>query len=70
MAPVPDTLIKFEGDTYRDAIAKMWTDPAVNDVEKTMKEIDDKYNEALKAVDPATLALYKLPEGVTVERTK
>lgn len=70
MAPVPDTLIQFEGDTYRDAIAKMWTDPAVNDVEKTMKEIDDKYNEALKAVDPATLALYKLPEGVTVERTK
>lgn len=70
MAPVPDTLIKFEGDTYRDAIAKIWTDPAVNDVETIMKEIDDKYNEALKAVDSATLALYKLPDGVTLERSK
>lgn len=70
MAPVPDTLIQFEGVTYRDAIANMWTDPALNDVESVMKEIDDKYNAALSEVDAATLALYKLPEGVTVERTR
>ncbi len=70
MAPVPDTLIQFEGETYRDAIANMWTDPAVNDVEKTMKAIDEKYNAALAQVDPATLALYKLSDGVTIERTK
>ncbi len=70
MAPVPDTLIQFEGLTYREAIANMWTDPALNDVEKTMKEIDDKYNAALAKVDPATLALYKLADGVTIERSK
>ena len=70
MAPVPDTLIQFEGLTYREAIANMWTDPALNDVEKTMKEMDDKYNAALANVDPATLALYKLSGGVSIERTK
>lgn len=70
MAPVPDTLIQFEGVTYREAIANMWTDPALNDVEAVMKEIDDKYNAALAKVDPATLALYKLPAGVVIERTK
>ncbi len=70
MAPVPDTLIQFEGITYREAIANMWTDPAVNDVEKTMKEIDEKYNTALTEVHPATLELYKLPDSVTIERSK
>lgn len=69
MAPVPDTLIKFEGDTYRDAIAKIWTDPALNDVESIMAEIDAKYNAALQQVDPALVELYRLPEGVTVERS-
>ncbi len=70
MAPVPDTLIQFEGVTYREAIANMWTDPALNDVDTIMKEIDDKYNAALAKVDPATLALYKLSDGVKIERTK
>lgn len=70
MAPVPDTLIQFEGDTYRDAISKIWTDPPVNDVETIMAEIDAKYNAALAEVDPAILELYRLPEGVTVERTQ
>jgi multiple sugar transport system substrate-binding protein len=70
MAPVPDTLIQFEGTTYREAIANIWTDPALNDVETTMKEIDDKYNAALAAVDTAKIDLYKLSEGVTTERTK
>ncbi|NLO10699.1 MAG: extracellular solute-binding protein [Clostridiales bacterium] len=70
MAPVPDTLIQFEGDTYRDAISKMWTDPAVNDVETIMAEIDAKYNAALEKVDSAKLDLYRLPDGVTVERTR
>lgn len=69
MAPVPDTLIQFEGDTYRDAISKIWTDPALNDVEGIMAEIDAKYNAALEKVDPAILDLYRLPEGVTVERS-
>lgn len=70
MAPVPDTLIQFEGDTYRDAISKMWTDPAVNDVEAIMADIDAKYNAALEKVEADKLALYALPDGVTVERTK
>lgn len=70
MAPVPDTLIQFEGDTYRDAISKMWTDPEVNDVETIMAEIDAKYNAALEKVDAATLELYRLPDGVIVERTR
>jgi multiple sugar transport system substrate-binding protein len=70
MAPVPDTLIQFEGDTYRDAISKMWTDPAVNDVEAIMADIDAKYNTALEKVEAAKLGLYALPDGVTVERTK
>ncbi len=70
MAPVPDTLIKFEGLTYRDAIANMWTDPALNDVAAAMKEIDDKYNAALADIDAATLALYELPANVSIERTK
>ena len=70
MAPVPDTLIQFEGDTYRDAISNIWTDPSVNDVETIMADIDAKYNAALAEVDPAILELYRLPEGVTVERTQ
>jgi multiple sugar transport system substrate-binding protein len=47
----------------------MWTDPAVNDVEKIMADIDAKYNAALADVDPALVDLYVLPEGVTAERT-
>ncbi len=70
MAPVPDTLIQFEGDTYRDAISKMWTDPKVNDVETIMADIDAKYSTALEKVDAATLELYRLPDGVTVERSR
>lgn len=70
MAPVPDTLITIEGATYRETIANIWTDPKANDVEKIMAEVDEKYNKALQKVDPAKLNLYKLPAGVTVERSK
>ena len=70
MAPVPDTLITVEGATYRDAIANIWTDPEINDVEAIMAEIDEKYNAALEKVDPATLDLYRLPEGLSIERSK
>jgi multiple sugar transport system substrate-binding protein len=70
MAPVPDTLITVEGSTYREAIANMWTDPKVDDVAAVMADVDARYNAALKNVDPATLDLYKLKDGVTVERTK
>lgn len=69
MAPVPDTLIQFEGETYREAIANMWTDPALNDVDAVMGEIDEKYNKALEEIDQAMIDLYELPEGVVVERT-
>ena len=40
MAPVPDTLIQFEGETYREAIANCVDDPALNDVDAVMGEID------------------------------
>ena len=69
MAPVPDTLIQFEGETYREAIANMWTDPALNDVDAVMGAIDEKYNKALGELDQDMIDLYELPEGVTVERT-
>ena len=69
MPPVPDTLIQFEGETYREAIANMWTDPAVNDVAAKLAEIDEKYNKALGEVDQAIVDLYVLPEGVTAERS-
>ena len=69
MPPVPDTLIQFEGETYREAIANMWTDPAVNDVAAKLAEIDEKYNKALGEVDQALVDLYVLPEGVTAEKS-
>ena len=69
MPPVPDNYIQFEGVTYREAIANIWTDPAVNDVEKIMAEIDAKYNAALSEIDPDIVDLYKLPEGVTPVRS-
>ena len=65
MPPVPDNYIQFEGETYREAIANIWTDSKVNDVEKIMAEIDAKYNAALSEIDPAIVDLYILPEGVT-----
>ncbi len=70
MPPVPDTLIKFEGGTYREAIANMWTDPELNDVDAVMAEIDEKYNKALAEVDQETVDLYILPEGVNPEKSK
>lgn len=69
MPPVPDTLIQFEGETYREAIANMWTDPELNDVEAVMAEIDEKYNKALEELDQEIIDLYELSEGVTPERT-
>ena len=70
MAPVPDRLIQFEGLTYREVIANMWTDPALNDVEATMAEVDAKYNAALAELAPEVIDLYSLPDGVIVERSK
>lgn len=70
MAPVPDTLITIEGATYREAIGNMWADPKLNDVAKVMAEVDSRYNAALSKIDTATLDLYKLPQGVSVERGK
>ena len=68
MPPVPDTLIQFEGDAYRQAIGNMWTDPALNNIEEVMAEIDAKYNAALGELDQEIIDLYTLPDGVTAKR--
>jgi len=68
MAPVPDALIQFEGDAYRQAIGNMWTDPKLNDVAKIMAEVDERYNAALQELDQDIIDLYTLPDGVTIER--
>lgn len=65
MPPVPDTLITVEGPTYREVIVNMWANPALDDVEAIMADCDARYNEALAEADPATVAMYALPDGVT-----
>lgn len=70
MPPVPDTLITVEGTTYREAIVNIWATPGVDDVEAIMADVDARYNAALAEADPATVALYVLPEGVTPVASK
>ena len=65
MPAVPDTLISLEGPTYREVIANIWANPAKDDVASIMADCDKRYNDALAQVDPAIVALYALPEGVT-----
>jgi multiple sugar transport system substrate-binding protein len=70
MPPVPDTLITVEGTTYREAIVNIWTNPALDDVESIMADVDARYNAALAKADPETVALYVLPEGVSALPSK
>lgn len=65
MPPVPDTLIKLEGPTYREVIANIWANQAEDDVDAIMADCDKRYNDALAQADQDTVALYVLPEGVT-----
>lgn len=70
MPPVPDTLITVEGTTYREAIANIWSNAAIDDVDAIMADVDQRYNAALQKADQAVVALYELKEGVTAEKSK
>lgn len=70
MAPVPDTLINIEGTTYREAIANIWSNAPLDDVEGIMADVDKRYNDALAKVDQETIALYALKDGVRIEKSK
>ena len=70
MPPVPDSYVSVEGTTYREAIVNMWTNPALDDVEAVMADVDKRYNDALANVDPAIVDLYVIPEGVSPEKGK
>ena len=70
MPPVPDTLITVEGTTYREAIANIWANAELDDVDSIMADIDQRYNDALQKADQSVVALYALKEGVTPERSK
>ena len=48
----------------------MWTNPALDDVESVMADVDKRYNDALANVDPAIVDLYVIPEGVSPEKGK
>jgi multiple sugar transport system substrate-binding protein len=65
MPPVPDTLISVEGLTYREVMVNLWANPAKDDVAAVLADCDARYNAALAEADPATVAMYCLPEGVT-----
>ena len=70
MPPVPDTLITVEGTTYREAIANIWANPELDDVEAIMSDVDQRYNDALAKADQATVDLYVLKDGVTAVKGK
>lgn len=70
MPPVPDSYVTVEGTTYREAIVNMWANPEMDDVTAVMKDVDDRYNAALKDVDPEILNMYVIPEGVSPEKGK
>lgn len=65
MPPVPDSYITVEGTTYREAIVNMWTNPDLDDVEAVMKDVDERYNQALAEVDQGVVDLYVIPEGIS-----
>lgn len=70
MPPVPDTLITVEGTTYREAIANIWSNAEIDDVDSIMADIDQRYNDALQKADQTVVALYALKDGVTPEKSK
>ena len=70
MPPVPDTLITVEGTTYREAIANIWANGALDDVDGIMADVDKRYNDALQKADQSVVALYELKDGVTAEKSK
>lgn len=70
MPPVPDSYVSVEGTTYREAITNMWTNPALDDVESVMADVDRRYNDALEKVDPEIIDLYVIPDGVSPEKGK
>ena len=65
MPPVPDSYITVEGTTYREAIVNMWTNPDLDDVEAVMKDVDERYNQALAEVGQGVVDLYVIPEGIS-----
>lgn len=68
--PVPDTLTSVEGTVYREAIANIWSNVELDDVDAVMADLDQRYNDALSKADPEEVKLYMLKDGVTPEKSK
>ena len=60
----------MEGTTYREAIANIWSNAEIDDVDSIMADIDQRYNDALQKADQTVVALYALKDGVTPEKSK
>ena len=70
MAPMPDTLITIEGPAYREVIVNYLAGTAGSDIVALLTDCDARYNKALEALTDEQLALFDLPEGTTVEKSK
>ena len=68
MGAMPDTLITYEGDAYRDVIIKILSGQLSSDVRAEMEKVDAYYNKGLEALTPEQLNLFSLPEGTKIER--
>lgn len=66
----PKGMLKYEGLSARETLAKLLSGGFTEDAETVLKELDDRLNAAFKALDPELQASYIAQPGYTVERSK
>lgn len=68
MLPMPDGKITVEGDPYRETILALFAGTKGNDAKAVLEDLDNRYNTALEALDPAVLEEYKTPAGRDINK--
>ena len=66
----PKGMLKYEGLSARETLAKLLSGGFTEDPETVLKELDQRLNDAFKALDPEVQAAYIAQPGYSVTRDK
>ena len=68
LLPSPDSDISVEGLVYREVFLRMFAKGYTDPPATVLQELDTRYNNALKKLDPAQLNSYKAPSDRVITR--
>lgn len=70
MLPSPENSVMVEGDAYRETLMKLFAGGYDGDVKTVLADLDKRYNDALKAVDPELLKGFEQSPDRDTKRAK